>query len=204
MRFTVDDKDTGTLKVQVGNINKYKEFKGLDLNRLYQWYPMNISYVLRYQEPRDRLYLYQTRNPAIIPDYDFEYRARIKPKNTVIQDIGEDMVCVNVMKDNIKLCMLAISLGLPHMLMEEYTQDEVKAGIVEVLDLHDSVKGVLEKRIEDNGEFKEFRKLPLQEQDIMLYSYATDKEKDEFRQFGKLYTMLNLMRKIAKRREIDN
>lgn len=201
MRFTIDNKDTGTLKVRVGNVKEYKEFEGLDLTKIYQWYPMNISYVYRFQEPRDRLYLYPVKNPPLTTDYNYEYRTRRKPKGTVIADINPTMACMNVMKDNMELCMQADELGLPHLLTANYTHEQSKKGILDTLGMLDSVKDALEKRLEKEEDLSNYRQLSLQEQDNVLYLYATETELNQMKQIGKLYTMLNLMRKISKERE---
>ena len=200
MKFTIDNGETGTLKVQVGNIKEEVEFSGIDLDKLYKWYPMNVCYVMRYQEPRDRLYLYPVKNPPENIDYEYEERLRTKPAGVVIEDIGPDMMCTNVFKDNVELAMLADGLGLPHLLKYSYTLEETKKGIVDLLEMLDDIKEVLENRIEGD-KLKEFRSLPLQERESMLYSYATAEELEEMKQLGKLYTMINLMRKIAKKRE---
>lgn len=201
MKFKIEEDGTGTLIARVGNLKEYKEFKGLDLSKVHQWYPLNISYNLRYQEPRDRLYLYPVTNPPENPDYKYVERTRTKPEGTVIEDIGPDMMCANVMMDNVTMCIIADRLELPSFLTADYTEEQAKQGIKDVLEMLDSVKGTLENRLSKDMDIGEFRKKPLQEQDNMLYLYATDEEISEMKQFGKLYTMLNLMRKISKVRE---
>lgn len=200
MKFTIDDGETGTLKVRVGNIKEEIEFSGIDLDKLYMWYPMNICYVYRYQEPRDRLYLYPVKNPPENIDYEYEERLRTKPAEVVIENIGSEMMCENVMKDNVELAIIADGLGLPHLLKYGYTLEETKQGIRRLLAMLDDVKQTLEDRIEGD-KLKEYREMPLLERENVLYSYATEEELEEMKQFGKLYTMINLMRKIAKERE---
>lgn len=202
MRFKIDNEDTGTLRVRVGNVKEYKEFSGLDLDKVHQWYPMNISYVYRFQEPRDRLYLYPVKNPPLITDYDYEYRTRRKPKDTVIEDVNPDMACMSVMKDNMELITQADALGLPHLLKADYTEEESKQGVKEVLKMQDTVREALENRLAKDKDLSEYRKMSLQDQDSMVYSYATDEEQSQMKQVGKLYTMLNLMRKIARERGV--
>lgn len=201
MKFTIDNAETGTLEVQVGNIKENIKFTGLDLDKVYQWYPMNISYKYRYQEPRGRLYLYPVKNPPRNPDYEYEERQRTKPEGVVIEDIGPDMMCTNVMKDNIALVIQADSLGLPHLLKANYSLEETKKGIKKLLKMLDDVKDTLENRLAKEEDLGKYRKKTLQEQDYVLYSYASGEEIKQMKQFGKLYSMLNLMRKIAKARE---
>lgn len=200
MKFLIDDEHTGTLNLRIGNSKEEEEIKGLDLDKLYQWYPMNISYGMRYQEPRDRIYLYPVENPPENVDYNYEERMRTKPDGVVIKDIKPDMVCLNVFIDNVELCRTADGLGLPHMLQHKYTLEEAKEGINRLLIMLDDIKNYLELRIEGE-ELKKFRGLPLQERERMLYSYATNDELGDIKQIGKLYTMINLMRKIARERE---
>lgn len=201
MKFKVDNENTGTLEVQIGNTKDNIKFTGLKLDKMYRWYPMNISYKYRYQEPRARLYLYPVTNPPENPDYDYEARKRTKPAGIVVEKIGPDMVCLNVMTDNIELAIQADELGLPHMISARKTLKEIKEGIKDLLEMLDDVKDTLEDRLSKEINLKEFRKLPLQEQDSVLYSYASEEEIEQMVLFGKLYTMLNLMRKIAEARE---
>lgn len=201
MKFTIDNKDTGTLEVRVGNFKEKTKFSGMDLDKVYQWYPMNIYYKLRYQAPKDRLYLFPTDNPPLNVDYDYEERSRTKPDGVQIKEIGPEMVCMNVMLDNIELSREASKLGIPNMVVGDYTTTQIKEGIEDLLALLDTYKESLEYRIEKEGKLEEFRKKALQEQDSMLYSYSTEEEQESMKQLGKMYTMLNLMRKIAEVRE---
>lgn len=200
MKFTVDDENTGTLSVRISNKKEYVEFPGMDLDKIYQWYPMNICYSLRYQEGTDSIYLYPRGNPPENIDYNYSKSLRTKPAGVVIDDIGPDMMCTNVMKDNVQLMALADSLGLPYMIEHNYTLKETKQGIVHLLDMLDAIKETFELRMNER-ELKEFKSLPLQERDNVLYSHATEEDKEEMKQLGKLYTMLSLMRKIARERE---
>lgn len=201
MNFNVDDANTGTLSVKQGNNVEKKVIKDINLDSLYKWYPMNINYIYRYDLKGDNLYLYPSDSPMPLPDYDYPIRERTRPIGVQVKDINPDMVCYNVLEDNAELCIIADTLDLPHMMQGNYTYLEVKKGISDLLDLYDDIREMLLQRLIDDGtNISDYRNRAVSTQDVILHSKASEEEQSQLKTFGKLYTMLNLMRKISTKR----
>lgn len=175
--------------------NEIKEFKLPSRNAWY-WYPFNVNFTYKYSEAKGYMYL--------VKDRDFEgpnlYKVDILKKTKPLEDRSGVMFHPQVYMRNRYIMDKARSLGVPT-INEQYTLEDVERGFKVVRALMEVVKKRIEDRYFEKDEDAWYAPdTPTEEYDAAVYSHAKKDEKEYLQEFGEMYTMLCLMRKIAERR----
>lgn len=186
---------TDTIKLNVRTTGKhYKTFELPKLN-IHFWYPFNVNFTYRYTEAKDYLYLVKEKGYT----GDNIYRADILKRTKPLEHRNGVMFHPNVFQRNMHIINRAKRLGLPT-IREAYTLLDVIKGFELLGDMIQTVRDQIENRfIWENEEAWYVSDSASEEWDEKIYSQATAEEERALLEFGEMYTMLSIMRKLVEK-----
>jgi hypothetical protein len=172
-----------------------------DFSTINNWYPLNCEYELTYRESNNMLQVVPiSRKGVLCPDYcieGFDSKLEYSLNNGL-----NNIIISKVKHDNDKVCKLATKLSIPTW-KQEFTYYDTKLGIVQINKLLNN----LTNSITDEYYYS----LPLDEKAKFMSCTKSIREKVALNALdydsvfaktyiclGKLYSMLNIMRKVAK------
>lgn len=159
---------------------------------LHYWYPFNINFFYKYTNSKDYLYLVKEKGYEGPNHYGVDILKRTKPlgeKNGVMFNPA-------VYKRNKHIMKTAHSIGVPT-IDSSYTMEEVQAGFMKLSDIMEFVKLQAEKRyMAENGEILYSQSVMDEDRDEEIFEYMLPIEREMLIEFGEIYVMLNLMRKL--------
>lgn len=192
MRLTVE---SGKINLAVPTTDKGVKNYELSMENVFYWYPFNVNFYYRYSRSKQFIYLVKEE------DYHGEnvYNVDILKRSKRLENRNGVMIHPHVYKRNMYIMGRAKDLGLPTM-REEYTIQDVEGGFSRLDVLIRTVKDSIENRLLDSGEEEKHLQSGSDEWDKEVYSIATEKELQVIQEFGEMYAMLTVMRKIAEGR----
>ncbi len=162
----------------------------------YKWYPFNINYSYKYSNAKGIIYLIKETSYKKEDVYKVS-----KPSNKMALKIdGESAFLLKVYKRNLYIMNTAYSLGLP-IIRKKYTLKDVERGFIKLGDLVDTLRETLGDRLENDHEVYINQNSFLENTDKQIYDVLNQEERKKLQEYGEMYTMLGLMRKIAKDKE---
>jgi hypothetical protein len=194
MKTIVEHVDKITLQVQTTG-DEVAEFL-LPVMNVHYWYPFNINFTYRYTNSKGYLYLVKER------DYTGEnlYKVDILKRTKPLEDRNGIMFHPSVYQRNKFIIEKAKSLGLP-VITGVYDMPTVDKGFKQLDQLIKLVKSRIEERfLESDDEAWYAPEIPTEDWDQAVYEHAKEEELTYLQEFGEMYTMLSLMRKIIEGR----
>lgn len=184
---------TDTIKLIVRTTDKlFKTFELPKLN-IHYWYPFNINFTYRYTESKNYLYLVKEKGYTGTNIYSADILKRTKP----LEHRGGVMFHPQVFKRNMYIMDKAKNLGLPT-IRGSYTMNDVEAGFERLGDMMQAVRDQIEQRfIWENEEAWYITDTNSEEWDELIYQQASPLELDVLQEFGEMFTMLSIMRKLV-------
>lgn len=192
MKLRVDpDKDRVVLTIETTD----KEYKTLYLPsfNIHYWYPFNINFYYKYSNSREMLYLVREK------DYKGEnfYKVDILKRTKPLVERNGVMFHPHVYIRNKYIIEKARALGLPT-LKDVYTMDDVENGFAELDILMQTLKERLEDRVVENTEDElSLPEVYTEDWDKLLFEQMTEEEERTLTEFGEMYSMLTVMRKLV-------
>lgn len=171
---------------------EYKVFVFPSKN-LHYWYPFNINFTYKYTEAKGFLYLVKEKSYEGKNYYNVDILKRTKalPKRDGVPFNEE------VYKRNMHIIEKAKKIGLPT-IIDDFTEDDVKEGFKLLSDAIEVVRNRIENRyIRKYEEPMYTQSIFSEEWDESIYAQMTDEEQEALVEFGEMYCMLNIMRKLA-------
>jgi hypothetical protein len=190
MKLKAPSQDTINLSVKTTS----KHFKSFELPKIniHYWYPFNVNFTYRYTESKNFLYLVKEKGytgPNL-------YKADILKRTRPLEKRNGIMFNPHVFSRNMYIMDKARSLGLPT-IRESYTINDVQAGFERLGDCMQAVREQIENRfIWDNDEAW-YVDNASEEWDEKVYTQATEEESNALIEFGEMYSMLTIMRKLV-------
>lgn len=163
------------------------------------WYPLNSEYDLVYHVEHDSVQVIPvSRKEILYTDYGI-VDSDTKLEYSVKQ--GLDNVCIEPIKqDNLTICKLADTYGMPNWL-SDFNYQEVEVGITQI----DNKINLLTRKAIDNyyqsldsEDRVKYVALAKDTRERLALTTLSVAEEEQYINYGKLYTMLNIMRKRAK------
>lgn len=191
MKITAESTDTIKLTVRTTD----KQTKTIKLPRLniWYWYPFNINFTYRYTFAKDYLYLVKEKGYT----GDNLYRADILKRTKPLEHRGGVMFHPQVFQRNMYIIERAKELGIPT-IKSVFTLQDVEAGFEKLGDIIQTVRDQIENRfIWDNENAWYVSDTNSEEWDEKVYGQATPLEIKALQEFGEIYTMLSIMRKLV-------
>lgn len=190
MKIKVPSQDTITLSVKTTN----KHFKYFELPKLniHYWYPFNTNFTYRYTESKNYLYLIREKGYT----GDNLYRVDILKRTKPLEHRGGIMFHPYVFQRNMYIIDKAKSYGLPT-IREAYTLESVQAGFERLGDMMQAVREQIEQRFIWENDDAWYVDSTSEDWDEQVYSQATTEESTALLEFGEMYSMLNIMRKLV-------
>lgn len=176
-----------------------KHFKEIELPRMnvWYWYPFNINFTYRYTEAKNYLYLVKEKG------YTGEniYKADILKRTRPLENRNGVMFHPQVFQRNMYIMDKAKNLGLPT-IRTSYTMKDVQAGFERLDTMIQAVRDQIENRfIWTNEEAWYVSDTNSEEWDKLVYKQAKPEETAVLQEFGEMYTMLFIMRKLVEEEE---
>lgn len=191
MKLTAPSNDT--IKLIIKTTSKhYKTFELPKLN-IWYWYPFNVNFTYRYTESKNYLYLVKEKGYT----GDNLYRADILKRTKPLEHRGGVMFHPQVFQRNMYIIERAKELGIPT-IKSVFTLQDVEAGFEKLGDIIQTVRDQIENRfIWDNENAWYVSDTNSEEWDEKVYGQATPLEIKALQEFGEIYTMLSIMRKLV-------
>lgn len=178
-----------TLKVPTtGGEEKGFEFP---VHNVHHWYPLNINFYYRYTNSKEFLYLVMDNGFTGENYYNVDILKRTKP----LQVRDGVMFHPHVYKRNRYIISKARKLGLPT-LRDTYTIEDVQKGFDKLGSMIQLVKDRIEDRMVEEGNEDILFDIVEEEWDKIIYKHTTPEEDNVLTEFGEMYSMLSVMRKI--------
>ena len=195
MKTIIEEGAHVTLKVNTTG-GTIKEIN-LPAENIHFWYPFNVNFTYRYTDAKGYLYLVKERDytgPNV-------YKVDILKRTKQLEEMDGTFLHPAVLERNSYIIGKANMLGLPTLMEADYSLERVEKGFKQLDQLISIVKTVVQNRfIESQPETIFPPAIPTEEWDRAVYAGANDKELEALQEFGEMYTMLTLMRKIAEGR----
>ena len=171
-----------------------------DFSTINNWYPLNFEYDLIYRLEHSTIQLISTaRGELMHPDYGLN-SPTANLEFSVKQ--GLDQVTIRpVQLDNNLVCAKAKEMDLPTWVDEEFTYLDVQSAMKKVEHDMDSLTGnKLKDYYYDLGQDEKvnYMGLTYELKEYVALEDLSETELDSFVLYGKIYTMLSIMRKLAK------
>lgn len=164
--------------------------------QIHYWYPFNLNFAYRYSNSKEFLYLVKEKGYEGPNYYSVDILKRTKQlgyKNGV-------MYSPEVYKRNKHIMDRAHSIGIPT-IDGSFTLSEVEEGFRLLSMAMAMVKRSGEERyVAEIGEDDYPQPLMSEEWDEIIYNYLTEKEEAFLIEFGEIYCMLTVMRKLVEGR----
>jgi len=192
MKLTVSSEDNRVV-LRVLTTGNEVETLYLPTKNVEYWYPFNVNFSYRYSDAKGYLYLVKERDYHGENKYNVDVLKRTKPLDT------RDGIMFHpyVYKENREVIKRARQLGLPT-IKDVYFLEDVQAGFEDLAVLIHTVKNRIEDRIIKETGNKLFNQ-SLDDYDNIVYNNAEEKELGVLKEFGEIYSMLTVMRKLAER-----
>lgn len=189
----------GRLDVHDRNNTLLKVFD-FDFYTINNWYPLNFEYDLIYRLEHDTLQVVpDSRGEILYVDYGITDSSR-KLEYTVAQGLDKT-VFKPVKFDNEKVCKKAKELNLPTWLDEDFTYEDTKLGLNDIEHKIDLLtKYCLKDYYFALGQDEQVNYMNLSKElkEHVALNTVSEKDFDLFIMYGKIYTMLSVMRKVSK------
>lgn len=183
----------GAIELIVKTTSKHQRQFILPSLNIHYWYPFNTNFTYRYTEAKNYLYLVKEKG------YTGEniYKADILKRTRPLEHRNGAMFHPNVFHRNMIIINKAKTLGLPT-IRESYTLESVQAGFERLGDMIQAVREQIEQRfIWGNEEAWYITDSKSEEWDEKVFAQATLEETTALQEFGEMYTMLSIMRKLV-------
>lgn len=194
--------DNGILKGELRLHDLHKTMlKILSFNpySINNWYPLNSDYDLLYHVEKNVVQLLPvSRKELSYTDYGISVDGMLE--SDISQGL-DNLVIKTVQADNNLVCQTAKDLNLPCWLDVGYSTYEVEQGIKDLCIYIDStIDRVLKDYYYDLScdDKVAFKNALLDKQEHIAFAVLSEQDKKIFSSLGKLYTMLSIMRKVAK------
>jgi hypothetical protein len=192
MKLRVDKKRStreGILEMKLDTLNDI-EVVEVPLQDLYLWYPFNINYEYRYSKKNSYMHLVAITGRTGDDVYKME-----EPSNSPrMVHLGNTFYNEAVAERNKTIIWRAHNLGIST-LDDEFNYTDVQNGFSDLDVFIQTVKDRIEDRV-DPADFEGHLSKP-DMKDRAIYAQATDTELRRLQEFGEIYTMLSLMRKMV-------
>lgn len=163
---------------------------------IHYWYPFNLNFFYKYTNSKNFLYLVKDKNYEGPNYYGVDILKRTKP----LDKKHGVMFHPAVYDRNMRIIFRARQLGIAT-IDSSFTTEDVQEGFNLLSMAIAMVKRSGEERyVAEIGEDDYPQPLMSEEWDEIIYSYLTEKEEEFLIEFGEIYCMLNLMRKLAEGR----
>lgn len=170
-----------------------------NLRSINNWYPLNTEYELLYKVEDNCIQLVPvSRKEIVYADYGIEdinnkleYSVKDGLTNTIIKQ---------VQLDNNKICRVATSMNIPNWL-DDYTYKDVNNSIKQITDeLNILTITMIKTYYYDLSQDEQSRYMSLSKpnKERLALSSLSRSESEQYINYGKIYAMLNIMRKVAK------
>jgi hypothetical protein len=187
------DKEHNMIELKIPTTDKGDTVYYLPTKNVYYWYPFNINFYYKYSNSKDFLYLVKEKNYEGENYYNVDILKRTKPLNEREGVIFHP----TVYKRNRYIMDKATTLGLPTV-KGSYTPEDVEIGFSELGVMIHTVKNQIEDRLlEQNGSSIIVPEMFSEEWDKSVYEIMTETEREILIEFGEMYAMLTLMRKLV-------
>jgi len=185
------DKAVLTVPTTMGGTKRIKFPK----KNLYYWYPFNLNFSYKYTNAKEFIYLVREDRDC---KYNYYQAGRLKKSEPLKNKDGYPLH-PSVYKRNKYIIERAKKLGIPT-IDKPFDKTNIEIGFKRLAKLIKIVKTNIENRaIERDDEALYALAYPNEEWDELVYKYATEQEEQILIEFGEMYTMLNLMRKLLKK-----
>lgn len=189
------------------------------LDTLFDWYPCCPRYDYKYSDTRDKMYIVMIEENGKLPlRYNVPpTKKRVKSKTACF--ITNTWYNQEVANDNKKLFSFAENYDIVTPNKENYTLEDVNNSIERVQDILDMLYTVQEKQVEKDlivrvgtlekeapdseelkavhQEIKEYMQLDREGKASHVLSLLPQHVEELYANFGEVYTMLNLMKKVV-------
>lgn len=160
---------------------------------VYYWYPFNLNFFYRYTDSKEFLYLVKEKGYEGPNYYNVDILKRTRP----LDKKHGVMFNPEVYSRNFRIMNKAANLGLPTP-MVDYTMEDIMKGFKDLSNIISVVKEQIEMRyMTETGELFSLQSILNEEWDEAVYSYMSPFEQEVFIEFGEMYCMLSLMRKLC-------
>jgi hypothetical protein len=193
MKTIVQDKELLTLLVHSTG-DELIEYD-LPIKGAHYWYPFNVNFLYKHAVSKDCLHLTKEKGYTGKNIYGVKVLKDAAPLEEREGTIYHPKVAYrnNYIMERAKL------VGIP-VIAEDFTLSSVEAGFRLLSKLIRGVKMKAEIRCMDEEGIEYAPATATEAWDNRIYKYATAQECQILEEFAEMYTMLNLMRKIAERR----
>lgn len=189
-------KSTLLLHDRNNTLLKVLDFDFISINN---WYPLNSEYDIIYHVEHDSIQVVPvSRSKLLFPDYG------INSMGTKLEyEIGnglDDIVSKPIQYSNNKICALARKMEIPCWL-DDFTHIDVKLGLKKLEHEIDELTNMYTQVYYfglSQGEKVNFMSLSKDSREHCALQDLEPHEQKEFISYGKLYTMLSVMRKVSK------
>lgn len=184
-----------TIDLMVPTTDKELLHYELPTEKVHYWYPFNINFFYKYSMSKKFMYLVKEK------DYDGEniYNVDILKRSKPLGERKGVMFHPYVYKRNRYIIEKARALGIPTV-KDSYNLQDVQKGFSDLDLLIHAVKGRVEDRYIAHGGALEAPEVPSDDWDRAVYNVMTVEEQKVLQEFGEIYSMLTVMRKIAEGR----
>lgn len=188
-------KESVTLRVYTTG----KDTKDIDMPRenIHYWYPFNVNFTYRYTNAKGYLYLVKAKSYTGPNVYSVDILKRTKELEK------KDGVMFNpkVYERNLLIIKRAEQLGIIP-ITKDYNYQSIEFGFDLIGSCIDAIKQRGEERLleaEPSASWENHTHLN-EEWDTRAYSYLTEEENNTLLEFGEIYAMLTVMRKLVEGR----
>lgn len=197
MKLQPIDKENSLLIVRHKRCNKEIKVSNKDLLK---FFPFNNLYQYYVNEEGDRLIF---RRYAGVSNTSYGVN---DTSADVIEDSRtcrlENMTNPVVEQENIALIAQAKEWGIPTLADEDFTEKDIQQGFYKLGDILDMYSSIITERFKETTKSPFFEdKQRVQQTRIALHKDNNSFE-DEYKFIGSLYTMLNYMRKMVRKKQL--
>ncbi|AXQ67780.1 RNA polymerase sigma factor [Bacillus phage Kioshi] len=177
--------------LELKTTDKKTEEVCLPKDNIHFWYPFNINFYYKYSSAKGYMYLVQDKHYEGANIYQTTILKRTKKL------MKHEGVPLNlpVYERNSYIMAKAFELGIPTS-VQDYTSESVQHGF----DTLAATMGDLRNEIEDRyvkAVGKSSPPVNTEKWDREMYKHATEEELAELQEYGEMYTMLSVMRKLV-------
>lgn len=188
MKLYLDDFEGVVLKVPT--TDKGETVFVFPTKNVHYWYPFNINFSYKYSDSKRYLYLMKEKDYEGTNYYDVTILKKTKPLETK----DWTMFHQKVYDRNMYIIALATKMGIVT-IDKKYTAEDTVYGFEKVARMIEALKNSIYRRAFGFSELNQ----PLHTEgwDEEIYSDMTDKETEMMIEFGEIYAMLTVMKKLA-------
>jgi hypothetical protein len=185
------------INLEVKTTNQSKRDFLLPIENLHFWYPFNVNFSYVYSDARDQLYL--------VKENDYKgtnwYGTDVLKQTDPLEEMDGFMFHEKVYDRNMYIMLRAHFIGLPKIITDEYTLEDIEEAYKHLHTVHYQAKCRIEERVVEKAADIYFPTTTCDPYwDTLVYEETTEEEKEFLEELGEMYGMLGLMRKIAESR----